>query len=106
VQQGGIVILKKFSYKFLSITLVASVSIPTIANAQGMPWETPLRTVLQSLQGPTASIILTLAIVLAGLAFAFGEAGSFFRRAAGIIFGGAIAVGAATLASTLFGVGG
>jgi type IV secretion system protein TrbC len=77
--------------------------IPTNAFAQTMPWENPLRQLLSSLQGPTAQIIIIMAIVIAGLAFCIGEAGSFFRRCSAAVFGGAIAIGASTWAPTLFG---
>ena len=73
------------------------------AFAQTMPWESPLRQLLGSLQGPTAQIIIIMAIVIAGLAFCIGEAGSFFRRCSAAVFGGAIAIGASSWAPTLFG---
>lgn len=88
--------------KVLLIILI-SVITPIKAFAQTMPWENPLRQLLNSLQGPTAQIIIIMAIVIAGLAFCVGEAGSFFRRCAAAIFGGAIAIGASTWAPTLFG---
>ena len=77
-------------------------TIPNFALAQSMPWENPLRKILTSVQGPTLTILLTLAIVVSGLAFALGEAGGFYRRLAGVVFGGAVAVGAASLVSSLF----
>jgi type IV secretion system protein TrbC len=76
---------------------------PANAFAQIMPWENPLRQLLSSLQGPTAQIIIIMAIVIAGLAFCVGEAGSFFRRCSAAVFGGAIAIGASSWAPTLFG---
>lgn len=76
--------------------------LPSSAFAQ-MPWESPLQQLLASLQGPTAKLIITIVIVAAGLAFCVGESGGFFRRAAGVVFGAAIAVGASTFAATLFG---
>lgn len=76
---------------------------PGIAAAQAMPWESPLRQLLQSFQTTTAQMLIIIAIIGAALAFAFGEAGGVFRRAAGIVFGGAIAVGASTWAPALFG---
>ena len=89
---------------FIELALAGSVLLPIqYAQAQGMPWENPMRQLLTSLQGPTAQIIIVLAIIIAGLAFAIGEGGSFFRRCAGVVFGGAIAIGASTWAPTLFG---
>ena len=73
------------------------------AYAQAMPWESPLRQLLASLQGPTAQAIIIGAIVIAGLALCIGEAGSFFRRAMAATFGGAVAIGASTWAPVLFG---
>ena len=67
-----------------------------------MPWETPLEQLRSSFEGPTARLIITIAIIGAGLTFCIGESGGFFRRAAGIVFGAAIAVGASTFASSLF----
>ncbi len=77
--------------------------LPATVLAQAMPWENPMRQILASLQGPTAQIVIILAIIIAGLAFAVGEAGSFFRRAAAGVIGGAIAIGASAWAPTLFG---
>lgn len=87
----------------LFMVLLAAVMIPSNALAQTMPWENPLRQLLNSLQGPTAQIIIIMAIVIAGLAFCVGEAGSFFRRCSAAVFGGAIAIGASSWAPTLFG---
>ncbi len=82
---------------------VATALIATDAQAQAMPWESPLRQLLASLQGPTAQAIIIGAIVIAGLALCIGEAGSFFRRAMAATFGGAVAIGASTWAPVLFG---
>jgi len=67
-----------------------------------MPWETPLEQLRSSLEGPTAKLIITIAIIGAGLAFCVGESGGFFRKAAGVVFGAAIALGASTFVATLF----
>lgn len=83
--------------------LLVAVSTASTAYAQSMPWQKPLDQLKESLQGPTAQTIIILAIILAGLAFAVGEAGSFFRRCAAAVFGGAIAIGASSWAPTLFG---
>ena len=93
---------KAANVKYL-ILFNALFAVPRLAMAQGMPWESPLRQILNSVQGPTLTIILTLAIVVSGLVFALGEAGGFYRRMASVVFGGAIAVGAASLVTGLFG---
>lgn len=94
----------KARHFFLSIAPAAALlTSASPAYAQAMPWESPIRQLLTSLQGPTAQMIIVMAIIVAGLAFAVGEAGSFFRRAAAAVFGGAIAIGASTWAPSLFG---
>lgn len=97
----------RHSFRPFYATLIAValliIIIPSVALAQAMPWESPLRQLLQSFQTTTAQILIIMAIIGAALAFAFGEAGSIFRRAAGIVFGGAIAIGASTWAPALFG---
>jgi len=95
-------LLSKIQYALWGV-LASVLVIPNNAYAQTMPWESPLRQLLNSLQGPTAQIIIIMAIVIAGLAFCIGEAGSFFRRCSAAVFGGAIAIGASTWAPTLFG---
>lgn len=94
--------LSSRSVAFVAFTVVSAL-VAAPAYAQTMPWESPLRQLLASLQGPTAQIIIILAIIIAGLAFAIGEAGSFFRRCSAAVFGGAIAIGASSWAPTLFG---
>jgi type IV secretion system protein VirB2 len=47
-----------------------------------------------------------MAIVIAGLAMAMGEGGGFFRKAAGIVFGIAIAFAATQWGMTFFGFAG
>lgn len=68
-----------------------------------MPWNDPLETILKALNGDTAKFVVSLAIVGAGLAFCFGEAGSFFRKVAAVVFGGAVAVKVGAITSALFG---
>ena len=70
-----------------------------------MPWDTPLTNLLNNLQGTVARIAITVAIVLTGLIFAFGEAGSGLRKVMSIAFGGALALGALTFMTALGWVG-
>lgn len=86
-----------------AVTIFVASLASSNAYAQAMPWESPLKKMLASLQGPTAQAIIIGAIVIAGLALCVGEAGSFFRRAMAAIFGGAVAIGASSWAPVLFG---
>ncbi len=80
---------------------------PALATPAGsaMPWDTPLTNLLNNLQGTVARIAITIAIVLTGLIFAFGEAGSGLRKVMGIAFGGALALGALAFMTALGWVG-
>lgn len=90
---------------FLAVTALIA---PTAAFAAGtgMPWETPLQNVLDSLTGPVAKAIAIIAIVLTGLGFAMGETGGTMRRLCGIVFGIAIAFAASQWGMTFFGFAG
>lgn len=68
-----------------------------------MPWEGPLQMILDSLTGPVAGFIATVAFLAAGAVLAFGGGGDGMRKFVWAIFGVAIALGAANLVSTLFG---
>jgi type IV secretion system protein TrbC len=91
----------------LATLVVLSGAGPAIATPAGaaMPWDTPLTNLLNNLQGTVARIAITVAIVVTGLVFAFGEAGSGLRRVAAIAFGGALALGALAFMTALGWVG-
>ena len=72
----------------------------------GLPWETPLQKILESLTGPVARILGVIAIVIAGFGIAFGEAGTGVRRLFQVILGLSIVYSAAALIMNLFGVSG
>lgn len=76
------------------------------ASGTGMPWETPLQNVLDSITGPVAKAAGIIAIVMAGLGFAFGEGGGIMRKAMGIVFGLAVVFAAAQWGMTFFGFAG
>ena len=64
------------------------------ATGPAMPWDTPLNTILNSLSGTVAHVLITVAVIVTGLVFAFTEHGSGARRLFGVAFGGALALGA------------
>ena len=74
------------------------------ANASGssMPWETPLQSILESIQGPVAKIIAVIIIISTGLALAFGDTSGGFRRLIQIVFGLSIAFAASSFFLSFF----
>lgn len=94
--------------KLLVSIAVAAVTAPTaaLASGTGMPWETPIQNLLDSITGPVAKAVAIIAIVLLGFGFALGESGSVMRRGLGILFGIAIAFAAGQWGMTFFGFAG
>ena len=56
----------------LAIILMAIMLMPQTAHAAGsaMPWEGPLTSILQSIEGPVAKIFGTIAIIMTGIGLA------------------------------------
>jgi type IV secretion system protein VirB2 len=67
-----------------------------------MPWEAPLQSVLESIQGPVARIIAVIIIITTGLTLAFGDTSGGFRKLVQIVFGLSIAFAASSFFLTFF----
>ncbi|WP_437343305.1 TrbC/VirB2 family protein [Rhodanobacter lycopersici] len=76
----------------------------TVAHAAGsnMPWEAPLQSILESIQGPVAKIIAVIIIIVTGLTLAFGDTSGGFRRLIQIVFGLSIAFAASSFFLSFF----
>ncbi|EEE05440.1 TrbC/VirB2 family protein [Burkholderia multivorans] len=72
------------------------------ASGSSMPWETPLQSILDSIQGPVAKIIAVLIIISTGLALAFGDTSGGFRKLIQIVFGLSIAFAASSFFLSFF----
>jgi type IV secretion system protein VirB2 len=72
------------------------------AAGSNMPWEAPLQSILDSIQGPVAKIIAVIVIVVTGLTLAFGDTSGGFRRLIQIVFGLSIAFAASSFFLTFF----
>jgi type IV secretion system protein TrbC len=73
--------------------LLAMVLVPAVTFAQGSPWENAVDVLRTAFTGPIARGLSLVAIVVGGLAFAYGE-GQSKRLIAGIVFGVGMAIGA------------
>jgi type IV secretory pathway VirB2 component (pilin) len=78
---------------------------PAYAAGSNMPWETPLNSILESVQGPVAKIVSVIIITVTGLSLAFGDTSGGFRKLVQIVFGRAIAL-ASSFFLTFFSFGG
>ncbi len=63
----------------LSIAILAS-CLPANAAGSGMPWETPLQRILESIEGPVAKVSAVVIIIVTGLSLAFGDMSGGFRK--------------------------
>ena len=72
------------------------------AAGSNMPWEAPLESVLESIQGPVARIIAVIIIIATGLALAFGDTSGGFRKLIQIVFGLSIAFAASSFFLSFF----
>ncbi|MEG4643512.1 TrbC/VirB2 family protein [Paracoccus sp. APAP_BH8] len=96
-----------------SLTAAASLAyaglmLAPAAHAAGssMPWEAPLQSILDSVEGPVAKIVAVIIIIVTGLTLAFGDTGGGFRRLIQIVFGISIAFAASSFFLSFFSFGG
>jgi len=89
-----------------SAAMLALLSAPARASGSSMPWETPLQSILESIEGPVAKIIAVIIIITTGLTLAFGETSGGFRRLIQIVFGLSIAFAASSFFLSFFSFGG
>jgi type IV secretion system protein VirB2 len=85
---------------------VAALSAPAYAAGSNMPWEAPLQSILESIEGPVAKIIAVIIIIVTGLTLAFGDTSGGFRRLVQIVFGLSIAFAASSFFLSFFSFGG
>lgn len=73
--------------------LLAVALLPVLAHASGsgMPWESWLQKILDSISGPVAKIVGAIVIILSGLGMASGEGGAGARKWVMVAFGLSIA---------------
>ena len=96
----------KLSTAMLGIFVAATISSPAHAAGSSMPWEAPLQSILESIQGPVAKIMAVIIIIATGLTLAFGDTSGGFRRLIQIVFGLSIAFAASSFFLSFFSFGG
>ncbi|WPG41178.1 TrbC/VirB2 family protein [Variovorax sp. EBFNA2] len=79
-----------------------AVALPVRAAGSNMPWEAPLQSILDSIQGPVAKIVAVIIIIATGLTLAFGDTSGGFRKLIQIVFGLSIAFAASSFFLTFF----
>jgi type IV secretory pathway VirB2 component (pilin) len=87
---------------FVALTIAA----PAHAGGSSMPWEAPLQSILESIEGPVAKIIAVIIIIVTGLTLAFGDTSGGSRKLIQIVFGLSIAFAASSFFLSFFSFGG
>ena len=90
----------------LGAFVAVAVSPPAHAAGSSMPWEAPLQSILESIQGPVAKIMAVIIIIATGLTLAFGDTSGGFRKLIQIVFGLSIAFAASSFFLSFFSFGG
>ena len=90
-------------WRIVAVALVTLLLLlPRVAAAQGAsPWENAVDVMRAAFTGPIARGLSLVAIVVGGLAFAYGE-GQSKKMIAGIVFGVGMAIGAVNFMAWLF----
>jgi len=89
-----------------ALFVALAVWAPAQAGGSSMPWEAPLQSILESIEGPVAKIVAVIIIIVTGLSLAFGDTSGGFRRLVQIVFGLSIAFAASSFFLSFFSFGG
>ena len=90
------------AWSWLLLLLMCLAATAAHAAGSNMPWEAPLQSILESIQGPVAKIIAVIIIIVTGLTLAFGDTSGGFRRLIQIVFGLSIAFAASSFFLSFF----
>ncbi len=94
--------VKPLLYVAAAGALLLAVALPAHAAGSNMPWEAPLQSILESIQGPVARIVAVIIIIATGLTLAFGDTSGGFRKLVQIVFGLSIAFAASSFFLSFF----
>ena len=92
----------KTMFQMLFLSLIFLPANAVYASGGDMPWNTVIDTIKDSLQNGFVQSAAVIAVIITGLMIAFGEVGGWVSSLARIIFGLALALGAASFVTTFF----
>jgi len=80
--------LATISLLVLGLVLASqSVAFAAGAGAGGLPWDTPIQSLVDNLTGPFLRAAIIIAIVVTGMGIGFAEAGSWLKRGLSVVCG-------------------
>nr|WP_291096995.1 TrbC/VirB2 family protein [Hydrogenophaga sp.] len=95
-------LIQPVRHGLLTAAVILSLAGTAKAAGSSMPWEGPLQSILDSIQGPVARIVAVIIIIATGLALAFGDTSGGFRKLIQIVFGLSIAFAASSFFLSFF----
>jgi type IV secretory pathway VirB2 component (pilin) len=93
---------RRLVLQWLMLATLMAAYLSAHAAGSNMPWEVPLQSILDSIQGPVSKIVAVIIIIITGLTLAFGETSGGFRKLIQIVFGLSIAFAASSFFLTFF----
>ncbi|RYZ91299.1 MAG: conjugal transfer protein TrbC [Proteobacteria bacterium] len=91
----------------LFLSLVAADLALAANGGGGLPWETPLSSIKDSLTGPVAGYIALIAIMVCGAMLIFGgDFSGFVKSLINVVIVCAVILGASSIITNLFGTSG
>jgi type IV secretory pathway VirB2 component (pilin) len=93
--------VKQIARNIVGLCVALLVAAPAFAQQGSSPWENAVSVLQQAFTSTIARGLSLVAIVVAGLTFAFGEGGSK-RVLAGVLFGVGMAIAAVNFLAWLF----
>jgi len=103
---GGGTTLDRISVAAIAAAALIYTAPVAWAGGSSMPWEAPLQSILESIEGPVAKVVAVIIIIVTGLSLAFGDTSGGFRRLVQIVFGLSIAFAASSFFLSFFSFGG
>lgn len=97
---------RQHAVRLATFALIALTAANAFAAGSGMPWESPLNRILDSITGPVVKVIGVLSIVLVGWAISNNEGGGFMHKLLCVAMGLCIAFSASTFFLSFFGYAG
>ena len=88
--------LRRNAYGYIALLL--GCTLPAMAQD---PWTASANNLKTAFTGPIVTALIAVAVVITGMTFAFSE-GQGKRQLTGLIFGGAMAIGAVRFMSWIF----
>ncbi|MEE9904232.1 MAG: TrbC/VirB2 family protein [Chlorobium sp.] len=92
--------------KLLLVAILMFTANTALATSTGMPWESPLSQVLDSLAGPVSRVFGAIAFITLGFGLAFSEGGGVMKKALWVLFGLSIAFNAVSWGLSFMGFSG